>query len=291
MPAQQAVPAEVMQAVDRMCTPLDDSWLSSKSATAQEDARCMGVIRRHILRRENEEAGVKEYLTTEQKESQASVSYPACKGTNCGCIDGWSHSPECLAEHEAARGGGVKMSCKHGNHVDDCELCDVENELWRKYAKKRDEADELRAELDALRKQVPVGCMSRDQFDEMTGPTVENGEHFRIWQTDNPPNRAKAGVQLYAAPVMPQVPDGYRLQPLSEYDAMMSAPLDADNAELKAVWKWCRQTATDYGNGNARQRAAATAYLAAAHHIKSKYFRGCSDRSMIAASQKEDDGQ
>jgi hypothetical protein len=85
-----------------------------------------------------------------------------------------------------------------------------------------------------------------------------------------------------------QVPDGYRLQPLSEYDAMISAPLDADNAQLKAVWKWCRQTATDYGNGNARQRAAATAYLAAAHHIKSKYFRGCSDRSMIAASQKEE---
>lgn len=46
----------------------------------------------------------------------------------------------------------------------------------------------------------PVGCMSRDQFDAMTGGTVENGEHFRIWQMDNPPSRARSGVKLYAAP-------------------------------------------------------------------------------------------
>lgn len=26
---------------------------------------------------------------------------PPCKGTNCGCTDGRSHSPECIAEHEA----------------------------------------------------------------------------------------------------------------------------------------------------------------------------------------------
>ena len=25
---------------------------------------------------------------------------PACKGTNCGCTDGRSHSPECVAEYE-----------------------------------------------------------------------------------------------------------------------------------------------------------------------------------------------
>lgn len=29
-------------------------------------------------------------------------SYPACKGKNCGCTDGRSHSPECRAEHDAA---------------------------------------------------------------------------------------------------------------------------------------------------------------------------------------------
>jgi len=28
-----------------------------------------------------------------------------CKGTNCGATDGVSHSPECLAEHEAACAG------------------------------------------------------------------------------------------------------------------------------------------------------------------------------------------
>lgn len=34
-----------------------------------------------------------------------SKTYPACKGTNCGCTDGLSHSPECRAEHEAAATG------------------------------------------------------------------------------------------------------------------------------------------------------------------------------------------
>lgn len=43
------VPEEVMRAVDRMCKPLDDSWLGSQSATAQSDARCMKVIRDYIL--------------------------------------------------------------------------------------------------------------------------------------------------------------------------------------------------------------------------------------------------
>ena len=27
-------------------------------------------------------------------------TYPACKGKNCGCIDGKSHSDECIAEYE-----------------------------------------------------------------------------------------------------------------------------------------------------------------------------------------------
>ena len=27
-------------------------------------------------------------------------AYPACKGTNCGCTDGRSHSAECVAEYE-----------------------------------------------------------------------------------------------------------------------------------------------------------------------------------------------
>ena len=34
-------------------------------------------------------------------ERDANVSrLPACKGTNCGCTDGRSHSPECVAEYE-----------------------------------------------------------------------------------------------------------------------------------------------------------------------------------------------
>ena len=27
-------------------------------------------------------------------------TYPACKGKNCGCTDGRSHSPECQQEHD-----------------------------------------------------------------------------------------------------------------------------------------------------------------------------------------------
>lgn len=30
------------------------------------------------------------------------VRYPACKGKNCGCTDGMSHSKECIAEYAAA---------------------------------------------------------------------------------------------------------------------------------------------------------------------------------------------
>lgn len=45
-PAPQ-IPEEVMQALDRMCTLLDPSRLSG--ATAEADARCMAIIRAHIL--------------------------------------------------------------------------------------------------------------------------------------------------------------------------------------------------------------------------------------------------
>jgi len=41
------VPDSVRAALERMCTPLDKSWLSG--ATAEADARCMKVIRDHIL--------------------------------------------------------------------------------------------------------------------------------------------------------------------------------------------------------------------------------------------------
>lgn len=69
-----------------------------------------------------------------------------------------------------------------------------------------------------------------------------------------------------------------------------AAQVVADD-RLRAVWKWCRQTAEDFANGNAVQRGKAAAYLSAAHHIKSKYFRGCSDKDMLAAQQPAGEGK
>jgi len=42
-----SVPEDVRAALDRMCTPMDESWLSG--TTAKEDARCMALIRNHVL--------------------------------------------------------------------------------------------------------------------------------------------------------------------------------------------------------------------------------------------------
>lgn len=66
------------------------------------------------------------------------------------------------------------------------------------------------------------------------------------------------------------------------------------DVRLVAVWDWCRLTAQDFGSGNARQQAVAKAYLGIAHHIKSKYFRGCKDRDMfalLAAQQQKAGGE
>ncbi|MGZ0105169.1 hypothetical protein [Achromobacter sp. KK8] len=53
--AQDGVPADVMAALNRMCTPLDASIL--KGATADADAFCMQLIRDYILRRPAPAAG------------------------------------------------------------------------------------------------------------------------------------------------------------------------------------------------------------------------------------------
>lgn len=53
--AQAAVPADVMAALNRMCTPLDSSVL--KGATADADRFCMQLIRDYILRRPAPAAG------------------------------------------------------------------------------------------------------------------------------------------------------------------------------------------------------------------------------------------
>ncbi|NMU88370.1 hypothetical protein HGQ98_00505 [Achromobacter ruhlandii] len=52
---EQGIPADVMAALDRMCTPLDTSVL--KGATADADAFCMQLIRDYVLRRPAPAAG------------------------------------------------------------------------------------------------------------------------------------------------------------------------------------------------------------------------------------------
>lgn len=51
--------------------------------------------------------------------------YPACKGTNCGCTDGRSHSRECEAEHDIAINGpgrcSVPMWMMHGLPAGTCD--------------------------------------------------------------------------------------------------------------------------------------------------------------------------
>lgn len=37
--------------------------------------------------------------------------YPACKGTNCGCTDGISHSAACALEHDDAAHGAISGQC------------------------------------------------------------------------------------------------------------------------------------------------------------------------------------
>ncbi len=37
--------------------------------------------------------------------TKAAEPYPACKGRNCGCTDGRSHSPECQQDHDDAAAG------------------------------------------------------------------------------------------------------------------------------------------------------------------------------------------
>jgi hypothetical protein len=58
------LPEEVQYALDRMCTPLDESVLCG--ATAREDARCMRIIRDYIdaeLAKQREAEPVEDYRT------------------------------------------------------------------------------------------------------------------------------------------------------------------------------------------------------------------------------------
>jgi hypothetical protein len=46
-PTTGSAPDAVLAALDRMCSPLDKSWLTG--VTAEEDARCMQIIRDYVL--------------------------------------------------------------------------------------------------------------------------------------------------------------------------------------------------------------------------------------------------
>lgn len=49
-------------------------------------------------------------------------THHACKGTNCGCTDGRSHSDECRAEHDAVVNAAAQADhVKHGGWK--CDFC------------------------------------------------------------------------------------------------------------------------------------------------------------------------
>jgi hypothetical protein len=53
----------------------------------------------------------------EQAEQAQPVVTAPCKGMNCGCTDGLSHSLECQAEHAAAIAGGVFVKAEQAQPV------------------------------------------------------------------------------------------------------------------------------------------------------------------------------
>lgn len=95
------------------------------------------------------------------------------------------------------------------------------------------ELAEARRQLKEASEQVPVGCMSPEQFSILTGDPVDNGVHVRIWQVYNPPSRAKSGVKLYAAPVpQPAVPEALIKEAATYLDHFGRADLAS---ELRAI--------------------------------------------------------
>lgn len=58
--------------------------------------------------------------------------YPACKGTDCGCTDGRSHSPECFAEHEATvNAAELADHVEHGGWK--CDFCGYNGQDNQRY--------------------------------------------------------------------------------------------------------------------------------------------------------------
>ena len=78
--------------------------------------------------------------------------YPACKGRNCGCTDGFSHSPECQQEHQDAI-DGVLGRCSVPMWTNGCPAgtCDRKaygerppSRMWMNYSAGRMMREDLR---------------------------------------------------------------------------------------------------------------------------------------------------
>ena len=78
--------------------------------------------------------------------------YPACKGKNCGCTDGLSHSTECQQEHQDAI-DGVLGSCSVPMWANGCPAgtCDRKaygvrppSRMWMNYSAGRMMREDLR---------------------------------------------------------------------------------------------------------------------------------------------------
>jgi len=78
--------------------------------------------------------------------------YPACKGSNCGCTDGISHSHECFQEHNAAVAGALGV-CSVPMWINGCPAgtCDrlaygnrPPSRMWMNYSAGRMMREDLR---------------------------------------------------------------------------------------------------------------------------------------------------
>lgn len=118
------------------------------------------------------------------------------------------------------------------------------------YVKYEDYA-EIERRLLAAEAQEPVAWMQRD------GDDVEYNGHNEF-------SGGGKGLPLYTAPPAPvSVPDGYRLQPISEYDAMcaaMVAPVAPGSLEQFAEFMACEAIKCGDDRNGWKSRASNAAY-------------------------------
>lgn len=75
----------------------------------------------------------------------------------------------------------------------------------------------------------PVGIVRHIEF---SGPEHPAGIHVSLY------SRLDDGIELYTAPPAPVAPAGYRLQPISEYDAMCAAMLQGAAGNSPVIPDW-----------------------------------------------------